>query len=109
MADAPRFTQHDNGSAVEVPAGTSFSVELPENPTTGHRWGDPELDGTSVTVGSDDFEPASSEGAGAGGVRRFTFHVKSPGKTTLRLAYGRSWETGKDAARRFELTVAGTS
>ena len=63
----------------------------------------------SVTVGSDDFEPASSEGAGAGGVRRFTFHVKSPGKTTLRLAYGRSWETDKDAARRFELTVAATS
>jgi inhibitor of cysteine peptidase len=101
------FKEQDNGTTADLPIDSSFAVELSENPTTGHRWSDPEIDGGSVVTDSDDFEPASSGAAGAGGVRRFGFRVKSAGRTVIRLAYKRKWEAANDAARRFDITITG--
>jgi len=109
MAAAHRFTEHDNGTTAEVPVGATFSIELPENPTTGHRWTEPVLDGGSAAAGPDEFAPGGKGSAGQGGAHRFTFRMTSAGTTTIRLAYRRGWEAGTNAARQFMLTVVGRS
>jgi predicted secreted protein len=109
MAGEHHFTERDSGATADILVGETFSVELAENPTTGHRWTEPGLDGRSVAAESDEFEGGAKEAAGRGGMRRFTFRMQSVGATTIRLAYRRSWEAAGDAARQFELTVIGRS
>jgi inhibitor of cysteine peptidase len=109
MDNLRTFSAPDRGKTEDVAVGTKFCVELSENPTTGHRWSQPELDGTSVVPESDEFAPAAGAGVGGGGTRRFTFLMSSSGKTTIRLAYRRSWDTSGEPSQRFDITLVGSS
>ena len=104
----PTFREADRGSTVQVVVGVTFCVELSENPTTGYRWSQPDLDGTRLAALSDAFAPTAGSGAGGGGTRRFFFIVKSAGKTTMHFAYRRPWQAGAEPAERFDVTVIGS-
>jgi inhibitor of cysteine peptidase len=102
----PTLRESDSGRT--VPVGTRFSIELEENPTTGYTWSQPQLEGGSLTLESDETIPFPGAGIGGGGVRRFAFSAKSSGRTTIRLVYRRSWEGDASAAARYEITVVAT-
>ncbi len=104
----PVFREQDGGRTVDEAVGGRFCVELIENGTTGYQWSRPEFDDKLIALESDDSIPATGGAVGAGGLRRFVFLIKAAGRTTVRLAYRRSWETGGTPAARFELTVVGS-
>jgi inhibitor of cysteine peptidase len=101
---AERLTIDDSGSSIEISAGETFEVVLEGNPTTGFSWiveaGDPQI---VEVAGEPAFEP-ESELVGAGGEFTFVFEGKSPGTTTLELAYRRSFETAPPEST-FTVTV----
>ena len=103
------FREQDNGRTVEVPVGEQFSLELNENPTTGFRWSQPQIDGNGVALQSDNLIPTAAAGVGSGGVRRFVFDVTSATTATVRLVHQRSWQADRSVAAPFELTIRGTS
>ncbi len=59
------YNESANGTTVNLPLGTSFIVELQENPTTGYSWDVMVTDGLEIT--NDTYLPPESGLIGAGG------------------------------------------
>ena len=99
-----RLTIDDNESGIEISTGDTFEVILQGNPTTGFSWIVESGDASIVEVtGEPAYEP-ESDLVGAGGEFTFVFEGKSPGTTTLELAYRRSFETAPPE-QTFTVTV----
>lgn len=76
--------QTRNGSTAAVRVGEAFSVQLPENPTTGYRWHLRPVADPAVHLSQDEFK--GRQGAyGAGGIRHWTFQIDRPTTATLEL------------------------
>jgi inhibitor of cysteine peptidase len=101
--------EQDSGRTAHAPVGAHISVELPENPTTGFRWTQPQIDGVGVALESDDMIPLASRPAGSAGIRRFIFAVNSVTTCRIRLAYQRSWGSQGITNAPFEVTIVGTA
>lgn len=87
--------QTDNNKSITLKQGETFEVALKANHTTGYSWGLQDSSGTVVEM----YEPARYElddnpdgKVGVGGVERWTFRAKAPGKQTLLMLYRRAWE-----------------
>jgi len=104
MADLV-FGEKDNGALVQVPRGSKVTIELPENPMTGHQWAIDSIDEVFLVPEGDAFLIGQQMGLGPGGVRRFYFRVKGPGCTSLSFINKRRLETGTAAANTFKLAV----
>jgi inhibitor of cysteine peptidase len=96
-----------NGRQVELHAGETLEISLPENASTGFRW-------TTSPESAHKFEKILREGEpsvqgggppGKPGVRHFYFDAIEPGTVELELDYRRPWEAGKPPARKFKLRV----
>ena len=77
---------------LEVEAGSSFTLSLDSNPTTGYGW-TAHFDGQLLELVDTRFEP-SSDLIGAGGVETFEFRAVQGGDTAVTLVYERTWEEG---------------
>jgi inhibitor of cysteine peptidase len=99
------FDEKDNGAHVQVERGAEITVELKENPTTGYRWTINSIDKVFLQPEADEFLPPDQKGPGAGGLRRFFFHAKSEGSTTLNLINKRAWQRDDQAIDIFTLGV----
>jgi inhibitor of cysteine peptidase len=86
------FTASDDGSAVSVRVGETFTVVLEGNPTTGYSWQVGAVDQAVLTSGEPGYV-AESDLIGAGGTYTFTFTAVAAGETQVRLVYLRPWET----------------
>ncbi|HST31386.1 MAG TPA: protease inhibitor I42 family protein [Chthoniobacterales bacterium] len=99
------FDQEDNGALVHVPRGSKVTIELPENPTTGHQWAVDSIDELFLAPEGDAFLTGKQMGLGAGGVRRFFFRAKGSGCTSLSLTNKRALQSRAEAAASFKLAV----
>ena len=91
-----------DGRTVDLAPGEELVLVLEERPTAGFRWkllsgGEPACRSTG-----DDFESPHGP-PGASGSRRLRFQAGPGGEGTIRLSYGRSWESA--AQRTFEVRV----
>jgi len=77
------FNEKDNGGLVQVPRGSKVTVELPENPATGHRWKIDSIDELFLVPEGDIFLTGHQVGYGAGGVRKFFYRARGSGCTSL--------------------------
>jgi len=96
-----QLTQSDRGRTVEVAAGQTVTVRLPENPSTGHRW-------TVESAGGLQQIADRSEAAGAmggAGMREIEFRAGPPGSHELRMRNRRSWEGDAGSGDRFDVTI----
>lgn len=75
---------------ISIKEGQEFELNFKSNPTTGFEW-IPVFDKNILNQTSHTFRPMSAL-VGAGGTDIFTFKGISPGTTTLKLQYKRSWE-----------------
>jgi inhibitor of cysteine peptidase len=94
---------------VELAVGTSVTLELQANPTTGYQWElAAEPDTAVVRVLSDTYVAPDSGAMGAGGTQRLVVEGVAAGTTTLELRYVRPWETDTPPAETatFDITVA---
>jgi len=94
------FTEADNGKTSDIAQGTSFSVQLKENPTTGFQWNVTYSPGLSLV--SDDYQvnPHAEGMVGVGGTHTWIFLAKDTGVQKFTGIYRRSWEpvTGNETA-----------
>ena len=99
------FTEKDNGTTVEIAAGSRFAIQLEENPTTGFMWNATTTAGLEI-LSSDFTENSHAAGmTGVGGIRTWVLTTPGPGEPVFTAVYKRSWEpvTGNETA--YTLTV----
>ena len=78
----------DNTQLLTVPAGESFELVVPSNPSTGYHWDIiPELDMNIVEFISQDYIAEQPVSPGSGGVDVWTFRALNAGETTIVLGY----------------------
>jgi inhibitor of cysteine peptidase len=90
-SEATVYTADDDGTAIVLEPGESFSVVLPGNATTGYSWQVEGID-AAILSAAEPVYVSDSELVGAGGVYTFTFTAAAAGETELRLVYHRPWE-----------------
>jgi inhibitor of cysteine peptidase len=86
-----QITKSQCGSELQVVAGETFEIRLPENPTTGYHWQRDPLHGPALEFLEDSFD-RSGETPGAGGIHTWRFRAVETGATELAWEYQRAWE-----------------
>lgn len=99
------FSEKDNGALAEVTLGSKVTIELPENPTAGHKWIVTAVDQIFLVAEGDAFLVGRQMGLAGGGVRRFFFRAKGTGCTSLSLIEQRTGQSDPDAIGSFRLAV----
>ena len=95
----------DNGRTFTVARGTVLAIQLEGNPTTGYTWESSVGSRAVLNPTSDgDFKPSSSA-IGAGGTYTFQYQALTRGRTDVTLVYRRSWETGVEPLKTFQVTI----
>ena len=100
------LTESGSGSKVVLNQGQTISVSLKENPSTGYAW--EIVPGAELYLsqqGASQFVSDSSNTAGAGGVRTFTYLAIASGDCTLKLIYHQPWMTTVPPANTFEVAI----
>lgn len=97
------YTAADDGTAITVPSGATFTVVLEGNPTTGYGWEATGIDPAVIAVAEPEYQ-SDSDLIGAGGRYTFTFTAVGSGETEVRLVYHRPWESA-EPLETFTLTV----
>jgi predicted secreted protein/putative hemolysin len=112
-ADAKKmvtFTDAENGKTSDIAQGTTFAVQLEENPTTGFQWNATLSPGLSLV--SDDYQvnPHAEGMVGVGGTRIWIILAKDLGAQKFSATYRRSWEpvTGNETAFGVDVNVVTT-
>lgn len=96
-----------NVELISAKVAEPFAISLPANPTTGYEWS-ADYDYVLLKQDSVRFEAASSDGGqvGAKGAFIFVFLPLSPGKSTIRFVYKRSWENIVADTRVFYVDIS---
>ncbi len=97
------LSSRDSGRTIETKAGSTLTIRLEENPTTGYRWIIDELP-AGIRKRDDRFIPG--ENIGAAGTREFVFSPDRPGLHRLSLKKIRPWEKAAPPLETFEITLA---
>ncbi len=96
--------EQDNGRTIDISAGSSFRIELPENATTGYQWAMDRYDEEFVEFVST--EPHYAPGPpGSGGKVEFVFKAKKAGSAEIALKQWRQWEGDASVIHRFSVRV----
>ena len=97
--------EQDNGRTIDISAGSSFRIELPENATTGYQWAVDRYDEEFVELVST--EPHYAPGPpGSGGKVEFVFKAKKAGSAEIALKQWRHWEGDASVIHRFNVRVS---
>ena len=86
----PVTSMKTSTAELRTKTGTEFSIDLPCNRTTGHRW-EAHYDSSFIELLTSNYT-RSSEKPGSGGIESFTFKALEKGRTLLRMTYKRPWE-----------------
>lgn len=98
------IVEKDNERAIDIPAGASFRVRLPENASTGYQWAVDHFDGEYLELVS--AEPHyGAKAVGSGGEVEFVFKGKNAGSGEIELKKWRHWEGDSSVIARFRLRV----
>ncbi|MDD5424051.1 MAG: protease inhibitor I42 family protein [Candidatus Omnitrophica bacterium] len=103
--EAKKLIERDSGKTIEMRTGNSILIELPGNPTTGYTWEVSSVD-PSILHKLGDFKfSTNSNVIGSPGKMALRFRVVGEGRTTLALAYRRSWEKNVAPIKTFSVNV----
>ncbi|MFA5065967.1 MAG: protease inhibitor I42 family protein [Dehalococcoidia bacterium] len=92
----------------EVAAGSTITLSLCSNPSTGFEWSkDASISDSTVIQQLDHkfIEPVASNAVGVPGMETWTFKALKQGTATLSLEYGRPWEGGEKGEWTYKLTI----
>jgi inhibitor of cysteine peptidase len=96
----------EQSQEVAVAVGSTLTLALCANPTTGFQWeeiaiGDPEV----MQETDREYQAPDSDALGASGREVWTFDTVMEGQTTLSTSYGQPWEGGVKEEWTFRLEV----
>ena len=108
----------NNGAAVDLTEGDVLVLSLDSNPATGYEWQVADVDRAVLQQAAEvQYEPEVPPGLQSGanpppvlGAPERTilrFQARAPGRTALRLVYGRPWKKDAPPARSYALEVRG--
>lgn len=98
------LTETDHDRTIDIAAGDTVRISLPENATTGYRWAIDRVDDDVIeAVGS---EPHYAGNAvGSGGNVTFTFKGRKSGSGEIVLKYWRHFEGDASVQKRFRVRL----
>ncbi|MEB3311251.1 MAG: protease inhibitor I42 family protein [Snowella sp.] len=103
------LTQKENGTTLNLNVGDRFSIQLPENLTTGFQWEFlPNTDGV-VSLEETRYITPTTQLIGGGGEILLTFRVEKAGQTTITINHWRPWEGEPSLLERYTLTIQAKS
>lgn len=108
--DGERRVYQRDETSITVATGTSFTIELDSNATTGYQWTLLPLTGSVVTAGDHSYINPTGGAVGSGGWERFVFTAGSAGSATITLEYRRPFEPASTPAIdtvTYSVTVTG--
>ena len=85
--------------------GSSFTVTLASNHTTGYSWRLASKPGAVVKEGGSTYNSPNTGMVGQGGTEIWSFRAVAKGKTSIALEYVRPWEKNKPPARKQAFAV----
>jgi predicted secreted protein len=92
---------------VAAPVGSTFTIDLASNQTTGYSWRLVKAPSKAVLVSLGSTFAGPTEGRlGMGGIETWTFRAIGAGKVTLVLEYVRPWEKGTKPAKTQAFVVS---
>ncbi len=95
-------------STLEVELGSTFTLEVDANPTTGYQWSlATPLNAGIVSLIGKEYVAPDTDLVGAGGKEIWTFRAVGNGAEVISLAYSQPWETDQPPAvtRVFNVNV----
>jgi len=105
------FAKHPHvNNEIQVAVGSTITVTLCSNPTTGFQWMEAQIsDQTVLEETSHEFIPPSEADGppppGSAGKDVWTFKALKKGTGTISVEYSRPWEGGEKGERTFRLDV----
>lgn len=102
------FSQtNDITKSLSVSVGSTFTVTLCSNATTGYQWSENANigDTTIVEQVSQKMMAPESDLVGAAGKQVWTFKALKAGTTTISMDYSRNWEGGEKGDWTFKLNT----
>lgn len=98
------IVEKDNERTIDIPAGASFRIRLPENASTGYQWTVDRFDRDTLELVST--EPHyGAKAVGSGGEVEFVVKAIKAGSGEIVLKKWRSWEGDSSVISRFRLRV----
>ncbi len=101
-------TEKANGTTVKVARGSTLTIQLKGNPTTGFGWSIDQNNKEELSpVGKPSYAPDRVQPGivGSGGKFVFKFKAAKAGTSELKLVYQRAWEKDKPPAKTFTVKV----
>jgi inhibitor of cysteine peptidase len=96
------FGAGDNGKTVTINDGSTFSINLTENPSTGYSWNVSSTSGLTIT--NDTYTQGASM-PGASGTHEWTIKATGKGQQQFTAVYKRPWEPTTGNETTFTLNV----
>ncbi len=97
------YTGSDNGKAITVKSGETFTVKLDENPTTGYSWNMTVGDGLRIV--NDRYVASQTGLVGSGGYHIWTIQATKAGTYKVAGVYKRPWEPLTGQEQKYSLSV----
>jgi inhibitor of cysteine peptidase len=105
MASQARvLTEADDGRTVEIRAGETLAIRLPENASTGYRWFADKLD-PAVTLTASGYDTQDAGAVGGESTVHWALKANAPGRFPVELKLWRQWEGDKSVQKRFRITL----
>lgn len=102
------ITGEKNTSSITLPAGTTTTIELEENPTTGYAWNVTLSPGLAIESNTYIPESTSTDRVGAGGTHQWVVRGVTAGDQTFSAVYKRPWEPATGNERQFTAFITVT-
>ncbi len=97
----------DERETIQLAVGSSRTIALTENPSTGYGWHLNQAASSNVSlveISDAGFEAGGGKLVGAPGTRRFRIVARQPGTAVAVFEYARSWEH-VPAVRRYVVNI----
>ncbi len=96
-----------SGKEITMTAGSTLTVTLESNITTGYSWNENANIGDKAVMQQTDhkYQSPATPALGAGGKEVWTFKALKVGKSTISMEYRRPFEPNVALAKTFTLTV----
>lgn len=92
----------DADTTIEAGAGSTFTLSLEANPTTGFNWAET-VDGSAVRSEGGEYEAPGEAAPGRGGRQIYTYEAVEAGTATIELTY--SQVGSGDVGQRYTVSV----
>jgi inhibitor of cysteine peptidase len=98
------LTETDNDRTIDIAAGDTVRISLPENATTGYRWAIDRVDDDVIEAAGSEPHYAGNA-VGSGGDVTFIFKGRKSGSGEIVLKYWRHFEGDASVQKRFRVRL----